>query len=61
MAEFTLTTVVFHDGRRGRLYRFLVDFSLINLQTLYFFSINENNKSFALFLKKILFEKHLLT
>jgi hypothetical protein len=52
VAVCAFAAVVFHDGRRGCLYRFLVGFPLINRPTL-FFLIVENGKSFALFKKKI--------
>jgi hypothetical protein len=48
VAVCALAMVVFHDGRRGRLYRFLAGFPLIKRPTL-FSLINENGKSFALF------------
>jgi hypothetical protein len=46
-----LAMVVFYDGRRGCLYRFLADFPLIKRPTL-FSLINENGKYFACFQKK---------
>ena len=50
VAVCALAMVVFHDGRRGCLYRFLAGFPLINRQTL-FCLINENGKSVVLFKK----------
>jgi hypothetical protein len=52
VAVCALTTVVFHDGRRWYLYRFLAGFLLIKRSTL-FFLINKNGKSYALFKKNI--------
>jgi hypothetical protein len=49
-AVCALAAVVFHDGRRGCLYRFSIGFPLINRPAL-FFLINKNDKSFALFKK----------
>jgi hypothetical protein len=51
VAVCALAMVVFHDGRQGRLYRFLAGFLLIKRPTL-FSLINENGMSFALFQKK---------
>jgi hypothetical protein len=52
VARCALATVVFHDGRRGGLYRFLdrflAGFLIIKRPTL-FSLINENGKSFASF------------
>jgi hypothetical protein len=51
VARCVLAMVVFHDGRRGYLYRFLAVFPIINWP--YLFSlINKNSKSFASFQKK---------
>jgi hypothetical protein len=50
LCALATVTFVFHNGRRGCLYRFLVGFPLINHPTL-FILINENGMSFALFQK----------
>jgi hypothetical protein len=51
VARYALAMVVFHDGRRGCLYRFLADFPIFKRPTL-FSLINEHSKSFASFQKK---------
>jgi hypothetical protein len=54
VAVCALAMVMFHEGHRGRLYRFLAGFLLIKRPTL-FSLINENGTSFALFQKKMCF------
>jgi hypothetical protein len=51
VAVCALAMVMYHDGRRGCLYRFLAGFPLIKRPTL-FSLINKNGKSFAWFQKK---------